>query len=66
MRADLFRSSLRMAVRGTAGYDGSLLGLRDFLVSLEDERTLVRGADGRVEARICDFKLIGRPAAARR
>lgn len=33
MRADLFRSSLRMAVRGTAGYDGSFLshmiGARD-------------------------------------
>lgn len=49
-----------------AGYDGSLLGLRDFLVSLEDERTLVRDASGQVEARICDFKLIGRPAPAPR
>lgn len=47
-----------------AGFDGGLLDLRDFLVSLEGDH-LVRGQDGAIEVRVCDFKLIGRlPAPA--
>ncbi len=49
-----------------AGFDGSRLGLRDFIVSFTGEAELVRDASGDIEARICDFKLIGRrPASGR-
>ncbi|MCK6487248.1 MAG: hypothetical protein L6R48_02705 [Planctomycetes bacterium] len=43
-----------------AGFDGGLLDLRDFLVSLAGEERLLRGPDGAIEVRVCDFKLIGR------
>jgi hypothetical protein len=43
-----------------AGFDGGLLGMRDVIVQQDGDRSLVRGPDGAIELRVCDFKLIRR------
>lgn len=41
-----------------AGWDGSLLGQRDFLIVLDPEDQPARDGAGVVELRVCDFKLV--------
>ena len=40
------------------GYDGTLLGLNDILIAVDPSGVIVMDAEGRPEARICDFELI--------
>jgi hypothetical protein len=50
---DAVRANMR-----NAGYDGTLLGDNDILLSLDPSKGLVRGSDGRPDARICNFELV--------
>jgi hypothetical protein len=43
-----------------AGFDGSLLHPSDTLITVRPDGELVRNADGQVELRICDLKLVAR------
>jgi len=43
-----------------AGWDAGLLGPRDFIIVLDPDDQPARDADGVVELRVCDFKLIAR------